>query len=163
MGSGAKTTVTGLQELMVGIRDAFDDRQLAAHNLALEMAHKALMQFRQRQMSQPQIDDGRAKADSNAAKNKAIQYAQKHQANAPEKTSMGDPWTNRSFRAARSVYADAAANTDEGVYFSLYHTMSYGVYLELANNRKHAVLEPIVRGLSGEFLERLKRIYAGGA
>jgi len=161
MGLGTKATVTGLKGLMQGIGDAFDRKQVAAEMVAVEMANKALTEFRGRQMSQPHVPfEGAwaAKADTKAKKQKAIAFAERNQGGPPV-TTMRDPWINRSFRAARSVYADAAANSEEGVYFSLYHTMSYGVYLELANNRRHAVLEPIVRGLSAEFLARVKGIY----
>jgi hypothetical protein len=45
------------------------------------------------------------------------------------------------------------------VAFNLYHTMSYGVYLELARNRKYAALEPTVRALAPSFLADLRTIY----
>ena len=150
--------VTGVKALMAGITDALDSRKAEAEAAALDISRKGLRIFRQHQHSAPQIDDGRKNvADTSAKRQKAIAFAQAHQGG--DVTAMGIPWINRSFRAARSVFADAGRD-GEGIYFNMYHTMSYGVYLELANNRKHAVIEPIVRGLAPEFLERVKKIYA---
>ena len=153
--------VRGMNGLFSGIGEAFDRKLIAAENLAVDFSHEALRQFRARQMGHKHEPDGRAKPDTAKKKAAARAFAAAKSGGAPA-TSPGDPWTNRSFRAARTVYADAGASSEGGAYFNLYHTMSYGAYLELANNRQHAVLEPTVRGLAPEFMAGIKRIYGPG-
>jgi len=150
--------VTGMKAVMSGIADALDARKAAAEAVALDTARKGVRMFQQRQLSGDHVPDGRAVADTAAKKQKAIAFAKAKQGGAPV-TAFGEKWINRSLRAARSVFADAGAD-NESVYFHLYHTMSYGVYLELADNRRFAVIEPIVRSLAPQFLEKVKKIYA---
>ena len=151
--------VTGIKVLIAGINDALDMKKAEAEAVAIDIAGKALRIFRRHQSPAPKIDDGRKNvADSAAKRKRAIEFAEANQGR-DEKTTIGTPWINRSSRAARSVSADAGRDS-ESVYFNMFHTMSYGVYLELANNREHAVIEPIVRSLAPEFLEKVKRIYA---
>ena len=149
--------VTGGRALISGLSEAFDMRKAEVEATALNTARQALRIFRQQQYSAPHISCTKAVADNATKRGKAIAYAKAHQGG--EVRTMGIPWFNRSFRAARTVFADAGIKDSE-VYFNMYHTMSYGVYLELANNRKHAVIEPIVRSLAPDFIERLKKIYA---
>jgi len=152
--------VDGVDKVIKGVNTIFEERLKNAEQLSLEMARKSLNVFRQRQYASPHIPGNRSVQDTDEKKNKARKFADKHQ-NASAVTVMGMPWINRSFRAARSVFADAGISKDGSVYFNLHHTMSYGVYLELANNRSHAVIEPIVRNFAPEFLEGLRKIYGG--
>jgi hypothetical protein len=149
--------VTGMKAVLSGIADALDARKAAAEAVALDTARKGVRMILQRQ-SADRVPDGRAVADTAVKKQDAIAFAKAKQGGDPV-TAMGIPWTNRSGRAAKSVFADAGVD-NESVYFHLYHTMSYGVYLELAHGRKYAVIEPIVRSLAPEFLEKVKKIYA---
>jgi hypothetical protein len=154
----------GLDDVLHNIDKAMNSRQYQAEKAAQEFSKRAVIEFRNRQFSPPPDpndphEPGKARADTAEDKAAAIAYSNAHSGGAPV-TLMGDPWINRSFRAARSVHA-SYESTETEVSFRLYHTMSYGVYLELARNRKYAVLEPIVRGLAPEFLERIKAIYAG--
>jgi len=151
--------VTGMKALYKGIGDCFDKKLIAAQVVAGDMSKKALRQFQQHQFSAKHEPRKKAKTDSSAMKAKAREFAAANQGGTPVTTIRG-PWTNRTFRAARTVIADYGKD-DEAIYFNLYHTMSYGVYLELAKNRKYAVLEPIIRGLAPEFLQKVKEIYAG--
>ena len=149
--------VSGVEGVLKGISAALDDRRMKAEALATDMAARALRIFQQHQFASLHEPDGKGKADTSSMKAEARAYAAAHQ-NIDEKTSMGDPWKNRTFRAARTVYADAGSD-EKSVWFKMYHTMSYGVFLELGKNRKYAVLEPIMRGLAPEFFEGLKKIY----
>jgi hypothetical protein len=73
----------------------------------------------------------------------------------------GQYWVNRTTRAGRSVFADIIY--EPGIMgWYLAHTMPYGVYLELANNRKHAALEPIVRELAPAYLKEMRELYGMG-
>jgi len=154
-------SIRGFENLIKGINDSFTKKLLAAEDVAVDAAHKCLARFRQHQMASEHDPDGRAVQDTAWMKAAARAFAERNQDRA-DVTAMGMPWVNRSFRAARSVYADAGINDKGDLYFNMYHTMSYGVYLELANNRRHAVLEPIVREHAPEFLARIKRIYGAG-
>ena len=153
--------VTGLSLVLGNIANCFDQKLVEATNVAAGFAKVAVQRFQQHQFSADHEPLRKAKADTSAMKSKAREFAASNQGGPPI-TAMGEPWTNRTFRAARTVFADHGYNESEKyVYFNLYHTMSYGVYLELGRNRRFAVLEPIVRGLAPEFLQRIKEIYAG--
>ena len=156
--------VNGMKVVIQGISKAFDGKRALAEAAAVDISKEALRTFRQRQLGADCKPDGKAKADTLAKKIKARDYKPKDHAEAHggngEVTAMGIPWTNRSLRAARTVFADAGVNEHDEVYFNLYHTMSYGAYLELGNNRKYAVLEPLARAAAPKFLKRLKEIYA---
>jgi len=149
--------VSGMSVLLKGIADCFDFKKFEAEKAAHETSVKALRQFQAHQFSALHEPDGTAKADTAAMKSAAKAFVAANQGGAPV-VRMGVPWINRSFRAARTVYADYGVN-DTAVYFNLYHTMSYGAYLELGRGRRFAILEPIVRGLAPEFLQKVKKIY----
>ena len=153
--------IRGFDSLINGINNSFTKKLLAAEDVAVDVAQKCLTRFAQHQMASEHDPDDKAVADTAEMKATARAYADRNQDGA-EVASMGMPWVNRSFRAARSVYADAGINDRGDLYFNMYHTMSYGVYLELANNRRHAVLEPIVREHAPGFLARIKGIYGAG-
>jgi hypothetical protein len=148
----------GFDKVLHNIDKAMNSKQYQAEKIAQEFARRALAEFQVHQFSSAH-EPQKGRADTKEDRAAAITYAESHSGGAPL-THMKDPWINHSFRAARSVHADYTS-TETEVSFRLYHTMSYGVYLELARNRKYAVLEPIVRGLAPEFLERIKALYAG--
>lgn len=67
-------------------------------------------------------------------------------------------WTNRTSMAIKS----ARGFTDSGPDYAgwgLAHTVEYGRWLELANNRIHAALEPTVRELAPVFMKKVRKIY----
>jgi hypothetical protein len=148
----------GLEKVLHNIDKAMNSKQYQAWETAREFSRRAIAEFQAHQFSS-RHEPAKARADTTEDRSAAIVYAASHSGGAPV-TNMKDPWINRSFRAARSVHA-SYTSTETEVSFRLYHTMSYGVYLELARNRQYAVLEPIMRGLAPEFLERIKAIYAG--
>jgi hypothetical protein len=148
----------GFDKVLHNIDKAMNSRQYQAGEIAREFARRAVAEVQSRQFSSTH-EPGKARADTAEAKAEAIAYANAHSGGAPV-TRMGEPWINRSFRAARSVHADYTS-TETEISFRVYGTMSYMVYLELALNRKYAVFEPTMRGLAPEFLERVKAKYAG--
>jgi hypothetical protein len=150
--------VTGVEAVVAKIKTLYITKQLQAEELSRQFAVKALTEFRQHQFSSLHEPDGKAKADTANDKAAAQAYAASHSGGAPV-MSMGMPWINRSFRAARTVFGEYES-TNNKVGFSLYHTMSYGVYLELARNRKYAALEPIVRGMAEDYIKGIKAIYS---
>ena len=72
--------------------------------------------------------------------------------------SAGKYWSNKTFNAFDRVFANAFHDST-GVGFFLAHGIEYGIYLELANDRKHKALKPIMSGLAISFIRRLKNMY----
>lgn len=70
-------------------------------------------------------------------------------------------WINRTGQAKDRVFADAFRESDSVVGWFLAHGVQYGVYIELANDRKHEALRPTVERLLPEFLESVKKIFEG--
>ena len=54
------------------------------------------------------------------------------------------PWTDRT-GAARQRLLGAVETTSTGYRVSLAHGVDYGIFLEMANEKKYAILEPTVR------------------
>ena len=72
----------------------------------------------------------------------------------------GRYWNNQTETAAREVFADAFID-GEDLGFFIAHMVDYGVYLELANNRRHEALRPLVEKFCPMFKRDLEAIYAG--
>jgi hypothetical protein len=66
-------------------------------------------------------------------------------------------WNNQTYTALNTVFSNPLI-TEDVVGFYLSHLQEYGIYLELANDRKHEALRPIVAELEGEFLEKVRRL-----
>ena len=77
-----------------------------------------------------------------------------------EQLVKGRFWTNQTSMAVKSITGSAV---DDGgsVACRLVHHMEYGKWLELANDRRHAALEPTLRMLYPYFMDDLKKIYQG--
>lgn len=67
-------------------------------------------------------------------------------------------WTNRTNTAYNAVFG-GLVNEQNEIGFLLAHRIEYGVYLELANDRKHEALVPVIRDLDSEFQEDLRKIW----
>jgi hypothetical protein len=148
----------GLDSTIKKIGAIFNDYSHQAEQTAKDFSQRALREFQSHQFSAESGPAKKVEADTVDKKDAARKFAAAY--SGVPKMSKGIPWINRSFRAARSVHA-VYNGDDKQISFGLYHTMSYGAYLELGNNRRYAILEPIVRGLAGEFIEAIKGIYAG--
>lgn len=72
---------------------------------------------------------------------------------------VGEFWTNQTSVAADSVFSDAFVDKDDMGWF-ISHGVDYGVYLELANDRKHEALRPIVEAAFPKFMEAVRGLYA---
>jgi hypothetical protein len=73
--------------------------------------------------------------------------------------SFGNFWDNQTAQAAARVFSDAFRD-GRSVGWFLAHGVYYGVYLELANDRKHESLRPIVQHYAGRFLADVRKMYA---
>jgi len=70
---------------------------------------------------------------------------------------QSESWKDDTHHARQGLYGKVKK---EGSKFIIEHghRVSYGVYLELANDGKHAVLEKTLNSLRGEFLSGVKQI-----
>jgi hypothetical protein len=71
----------------------------------------------------------------------------------------GRYWNNQTETAAKTVFADAFID-GEDIGFFIAHMMDYGVYLELANDRRHEALRPLIEQFYPRFKRDLQAIYA---
>jgi len=74
------------------------------------------------------------------------------------KQGEGYYWTNLTSLAIRGIKGFVDGDTN-WVGWGLLHTMEYGRWLELANNRERAALEPTVRALFPRFMDDIRKIY----
>jgi hypothetical protein len=75
---------------------------------------------------------------------------------------VGRYWNNQTETAAREVFADAFIDGDDLGFF-IAHMVDYGVYLELANDRRHEALRPLIEKFYPLFRRDLQAIYADAA
>jgi len=66
-------------------------------------------------------------------------------------------WTDRTSQAVERMFAKAFVSKDE-IGFFLSHGVIYGIYLELANNRKYEIIRPVIAELAPKFLEDARKI-----
>ena len=74
-----------------------------------------------------------------------------------EQDSTGEYWTNRTTDAVRRVFSEAFLTGNE-VGFLIAHAVEYGIYLELANDRKHEALRPTIEKWGPLFLSAVDRL-----
>ena len=68
------------------------------------------------------------------------------------------PWTDRTSRARQGL-TGYVETTVSGFKIVIAHTVDYGLWLELAHEKKYAILEPTVRLKSTEALSGLKTLF----
>ncbi|MDD5303036.1 MAG: hypothetical protein PHS14_07985 [Elusimicrobia bacterium] len=74
----------------------------------------------------------------------------------------GRYWNNQTETAAREVFSDAFSDGDD-IGFFIAHMVEYGVYLELANDRRHEALRPLIEKYYPRFRKDVEAIYADAA
>jgi hypothetical protein len=72
---------------------------------------------------------------------------------------VGRYWNNQTETAAREVFADAFIDGDDLGFF-IAHMVEYGVYLEMANDRRHEALRPLIEKYYPLFRKDAEAIYA---
>jgi hypothetical protein len=77
----------------------------------------------------------------------------------PSPGTKGQFWNNRTGSAALEVFVGGIREDDEIGWF-MAHFVSYGVYLELANNRANEAIRPIVQRFAGRFIRDVQDLYA---
>ena len=74
-----------------------------------------------------------------------------------QKQAQDKFWHNQTNTAYDTVFSDAEI-TKGFISFFLAHTVEYGVYLELANDRRHESLRPTVMAFYSRFMRDLEAI-----
>jgi hypothetical protein len=143
------------------IEGIYAERRNQVAEILNNYARSMLRDFRQVQYSAPHVPkyskSKKNRADTAEDREKAMDYARSHSGGGLQ-TVRGVPWINRSFRAARSLISLVEVDDQEAA-VGLYHTMSYGAYLEFAFNRRYAVIEPIIRANAPQILADIKALY----
>lgn len=68
------------------------------------------------------------------------------------------PWTDRTTSARRGLKASAEWEDYIELVIQMSHTVPYGVWLELAHERKYAILERAIERYKDEFIEQWIKI-----
>jgi hypothetical protein len=66
-------------------------------------------------------------------------------------------WRDKTAHARQGLFAKVT-KAKGTIRIDLAHTMDYGVYLELAHQRKYAVIEPVIKKLAPEFFAEIQRM-----
>lgn len=67
------------------------------------------------------------------------------------------PWKDRTSRA-RNGLMTAVDKTKDGYEIVLYHTVEYGVMLELAHQKKYSIIQPTIQKLGPEIIKGFKKV-----
>lgn len=68
------------------------------------------------------------------------------------------PWTDRTGEAKRRLNAEASIKDENTVRITLSHGVDYGVWLELANGQRFAIIQPTINLKSQEVKEGLSNL-----
>ena len=69
-------------------------------------------------------------------------------------------WTNRTNLAKDTVFTSAFREGEDIIGWFMAHALQYGVYLELANDRKHESINPVIHVFYPLFRDNLEKLYA---
>ena len=67
-------------------------------------------------------------------------------------------WTNRTSNAVNGLRNDVRWESKVKIVLSVYHTMDYGVWLELAHQKKYAILQQAIAAKADELFEGLEAL-----
>ena len=88
----------------------------------------------------------------------SLQYAGYAIAYFRQQQSSGRYWKNQTNQAKDRMFTDAFIQ-GEIIGWFMAHGVQYGVYLELANNRKHEAIRPVIQRFAGRFFRDVKALY----
>ena len=97
-----------------------------------------------------------------AERQKAALYAlsQRYAAQMEAHAKVNARWQDRTSLARKGLFGYSMSR-DQSLITRIAHTMDYGVYLELANQGRYAILMPTVRRYVAEFLEDAQKVVSG--
>jgi hypothetical protein len=78
----------------------------------------------------------------------------------PQAASRGKYWRNRTGAAASGMFVKTF-NKKEVIGFLLAHSVDYGVYLELANDRQNAIIIPQLKRVFTRFWRDVRAVIEG--
>lgn len=87
--------------------------------------------------------------------------AQNISADMEEWAKANTPWTDQTGMARKYLQSHISWNNTDTLLVTLSHHVEYGVYLELANECKYAILEKALREYAPQFMEGWKEIIGG--
>lgn len=70
------------------------------------------------------------------------------------------PWEDRTGDARKGLFG-STLHRDKKILSRVSHSMEYGVYLELANQGKYAILEPTVKKYAPDYFRDAERVVNG--
>jgi len=159
--SGSQGLLIGYLQVMKNIDGMLADRINSVKKLFVDTGKMMLLDFRVTQQNAQELKSrtkGKKAEEVDEDWNAAIEYAKQHSKDSLPSKRM--PWTNRTKRALRAVNVIPDADT-ENISLKLSHGIYYGAYLEYGNNRKYAILEPLVRQYAPGLIAEAKRIMGG--
>ena len=93
-------------------------------------------------MDSKPLDDG-LKQMSERAESAILMYAKDQSKALESQMKQKAPWTDRTTMARKSLRGEAE-KTDNGVRITLSHGVDYGLWLELANEKRYAIIKPTI-------------------
>lgn len=67
------------------------------------------------------------------------------------------PWTDRTSNARNGLFAEAFS-THDNAGIVLYHSVDYGVWLELANDQRFAIVRPTIEQYGPIVMEQARQL-----
>ncbi len=74
------------------------------------------------------------------------------------RAKLNRPWQDRTSNARNGLFGSTEVRGDT-VYIRVAHSMEYGVFLELANDGRFAILKPTVSGAAAEVERAYRRLW----
>ncbi len=95
-------------------------------------------------------------------RHKAALYAlsQRYAAQMEAYAKVNARWQDQTSLARKGLFGYSMSR-NQSLITRIAHTMDYGVYLELANQGKYAILLPTVKRFVADFIEDAQKVVAG--
>lgn len=71
---------------------------------------------------------------------------------------LNRPWTDRSNQAKATLNAKVSQPNDHTIRITLAHGVDYGIYLELAHEKRYAIIGPTINIKSVEIMQDMKNL-----
>lgn len=111
-----------------------------------------------------QLRDGMA-AQERKTLEAAMAYSKTAALELQNYAKVNAPWTDRTSMARTTLSADAEQKTSTVIQIWLAHGVEYGIWLELANNKKYAIIQPTIdlksQSIFNGFEHLMERIRSG--
>jgi hypothetical protein len=87
-----------------------------------------------------------------------MSYGKTSAAQLTAKAKIDRPWTDRTAQARQRLHGDCK-RTDTGIRITLSHGVDYGIYLELAHEKRYAVIYPTLQHEAPKVMEGLRGLF----